>query len=124
MSAKRKRTLSYTAETVEYLTELVDELEPFGANNWAAGMQKLKAEAQRSHRPLCDIESLRSKFDGLAYTKKPTNGSCCFLSIRSAKHLAKAKLGRVNAVIVVADTDSNEDNKEERDFGSRSVYEI
>lgn len=66
------------------------------------------------------MESLKPKIDRLANTKKPTGDPSCPPLVRRATHIARDILTRVNAVVVGAESESEEADGQEASNGEYS----
>lgn len=102
---KRSGAPNYSSENVNVLLNIVEDLEPIGANNWVAVLSKFKDYTKENSRSKRDIDFPRMKFDRLANQKKPTGSNACPPLVRSAKQIARDILGKVNAVSIGDDID-------------------
>lgn len=91
---------NYNDEDIKVLLDIVERCEPIGGNDWAYVSKQFNDYAPEIERPVRDIDSLRTKFDNLAKTKKPTGDPSCPPNVRRAKHIARDILGKVNAISV------------------------
>lgn len=99
---KKTRTGSpnYSDEDIEKLLDIVAECEPIGNNDWCLVAARFNEYATDNEKATRDTESVKCKFDRLANTKKPTGDPSCPSPVRKAKTIARAILGKVNAISV------------------------
>lgn len=96
---KRAGAPNYNQEDVDKLLEILDVEEPLGANDWALVESLHNSWATEEDRPVRDADSLKSKFDKLANTKKPTGNPSCPPNVREAKRIARNIMAKTNAIV-------------------------
>ena len=88
---------NYTADELDKLLELVQGIEPIGAQMWADVAERYVDWAVLKGFPVRDQDALKQKFDRLANTQKSTGDPLCPPAVRKAKQIAHAILGRASA---------------------------
>jgi len=88
---------NYSSADVNSLLDIVEEIEPLGANMWAYVAQDFSKWAIANDRPSRDPSSLKSKFDKMVKFRKPTGNPTCPPAIRRAKTIARSLLAKACA---------------------------
>lgn len=101
---------NYADSDIDALLDVVEEVQPIGANEWSLVAAKFEMYATEVGRVPREMESLKLKFDRLSNTKKPTGDPSCPPHVRRAKRIARDILSRVNAVAVGVDSEGDEEN--------------
>eukprot|EP00171_Calliarthron_tuberculosum_P004866 IDg4866t1 len=96
----RSGSQNYRAQDVTALLDIVEEQLPFGANMWARVRTDFNNWATANIRPNRKSSSLKSKFDRMASTKKPTGDPSCPSDVCRAKHVARDMLERYRRLIL------------------------
>lgn len=97
---RRVGAVNYSADDTEKLLDLVEEVQPMGAQQWAIVANEYAEYAQGEDRPKRDQDSLRNKFDKLVNAKKKTGDPTCPADVRRAKRIAKGILAKCAATTI------------------------
>ena len=104
----RAGAANYSDDDVEAMLNIVEDIEPLGANNWSEVASQFCAWTHANSRPARNFEFLRNKFDKLANAKKKTGDPSCPPSIRRAKQISRAIQAKCAAYTL---GDSSEEEK-------------
>ena len=107
VGGRKNGSANYTTADVDALLDVVEDVEPIGAQEWAIVSSRYNDWAATSGRPLREQTSLKIKFDKLCSSKKPTGDPSCPPEVRRAKHISREILARCNAVSLRGESDSD-----------------
>lgn len=96
---------NYKEEEITALLDILEEVNPFGANLWALLEQKYVDWAAANDGTSRDSESLKAKFDRLVADRRKTGNHGCLDYIRRAKHIRQAINGMCGAVVLGEDNE-------------------
>lgn len=105
---KRSGVVNYSQCDIDEMFAIIEEIEPIGANDWAAVAKEFEEWAKENGRPIRDATSLKAKFDRFAAVKKPTGDPSCPPNVRRAKQLAREIMSKTCSA--VAGQDDEEDD--------------
>ena len=111
MKAPAKRGRSYSTANTTYLLDLIEEIEPCGAEEWNSVASRYNAHFGGESR---SGDDLKNKFKTLKGVKKPTGDPSCPPEVIRAKRLQKSLERRMD-VQTLEDDDDNLDDRMDDD---------
>ena len=111
MKAPAKRGRSYSTANTTYLLDLIEEIEPCGAEEWNSVASRYNAHFGGESR---SGDDLKNKFKTLKGVKKPTGDPSCPPEVIRAKRLQKSLERRMD-VQTLEDDDDNLDDRVDDD---------
>lgn len=97
------------------MLENVGELFPIGSNRRSKEVKRYSTSVVVCGRTPRDIDSLKSKFEKRAITKKLAGQLSCPLNVQRAKHIARDSLNKKNARTVPSSSKKENQRKEDQD---------
>eukprot|EP00171_Calliarthron_tuberculosum_P001334 IDg1334t1 len=100
---------NYTAPELDRLLDIVEEIEPIGANMWASVGEEYAKWATEKEYNQRDSAILKQNFDRLSNVNKRTGDPTCPPKVRRAKRIARAILGRAQSVTLGCASSSDDE---------------
>ena len=111
-AAAQGRGKNYSAANTQYLLDLIEEIEPIGADEWTEISLKYNAHFGGRSGKNWSGEDLKNKFKALKAMRKPTGDPTCPPVVRRAKNVQRA----IEARMDVQDLDSCNEEEDNNNF--------